>query len=408
MLNNIDKIDWQQLTHAYGSAEDVPQHLHALLSPDKEKRDEAFGFFWGSVIHQGTVYEVTAHVVPFLLELLQTPDAELRRALLPLLAEYAQGSSYHDAHADLAREAGIEEVDTPEWQAVVAKELSDVDAAHAAVVAGLPVYEDLLRNAPEVGVRAAATLPLATCQERINTALPLLMERLRTDAEPIVQASCLLALERLALSPEHQKAVLGLANELSAEQDTTQLVRIVAALVVARRQEQQVPTPLFAYLLETLDNSAAVAGDYAKLPWNERDNSLDVAISYALTRLGGPYATNLLPHLIRRIPQGDDWDTSSQATSMVFAVVSLCDFEAKNGYVSIPEPKIPLTLSELTPLQHETLLSLCDVFDTWTMIDGNLLMYFHNYGLPDPREMRHYLETGEVIWLSQRPDGIFG
>jgi hypothetical protein len=410
MLNGVDKIPWDKLTHAYGTAEDVPQNLHALTSPDETVRAEAWMFFWGSVIHQGTVYDVTAYVVPFLLELLQAPDFVDKPSLLRLLAAYAQGSSYHAAHADLDLSVGYGDVGSPEWIAKVQKELGDVQAAHIAVGAGLPIYENLLRNNSDPIVRATTTLPLAASCEPSDRVISLLTERMRLDNQPLVQTSCLLALEQFALLQANRgkevvldeppflamAEVLRLATELHAEKDTTPLIRVVAALVLVRRRGPEVPLALLEYLLETLDDPSAVAEEYTMLPWTDSDSSVSADISLALTSLDGPYAPLLIPRL-----KGSDWKTSEQATSMVYSVVSLCGFEAKNGYVPFHEEKVPLTLSELTPLQHETLLALCDTFDTWRLVDLDLVMEFHQYGLPDPRKMRHFLKTGEVVWVER-------
>jgi hypothetical protein len=42
MLENLDVIAWNDLTHAYGKAGDVPAQIRALLSNDSEKRNSAF------------------------------------------------------------------------------------------------------------------------------------------------------------------------------------------------------------------------------------------------------------------------------------------------------------------------------------------------------------------------------
>jgi hypothetical protein len=78
MKLNLDDVPWDTLEHAYGSATDVPEQLSLLLSPDRTVYQEALGYFWGNIIHQGTVYEATSYVVPFLIALLESPGSSLQ------------------------------------------------------------------------------------------------------------------------------------------------------------------------------------------------------------------------------------------------------------------------------------------------------------------------------------------
>lgn len=62
-LDGVDDIPWADLGHAYGSADDVPEMLRALLSGDA---DEALGGLFSSLCHQGSVYPASVYAVPFL------------------------------------------------------------------------------------------------------------------------------------------------------------------------------------------------------------------------------------------------------------------------------------------------------------------------------------------------------
>lgn len=98
MLDGLDRTDWAALTHAYGPAADVPDLLRALASKKTAVREEALGTLYGNIWHQGTVYEATAHAVPFLVELLGAPAVAGKAELLALLHELATGRSYLDVH----------------------------------------------------------------------------------------------------------------------------------------------------------------------------------------------------------------------------------------------------------------------------------------------------------------------
>lgn len=38
MINDLDRIDWSSMNHAYGPAADVPLWLQAMASPDPAAR----------------------------------------------------------------------------------------------------------------------------------------------------------------------------------------------------------------------------------------------------------------------------------------------------------------------------------------------------------------------------------
>ncbi|MFD4400923.1 HEAT repeat domain-containing protein [Kitasatospora sp. NPDC058397] len=85
MFDGLHDIDWSQMHHAYGTAEEVPGLLHALASSDEEERGDALGRFYSAVHHQGDVYQCTAVSVPFLFELAGDAAAPLRAAVVELL-----------------------------------------------------------------------------------------------------------------------------------------------------------------------------------------------------------------------------------------------------------------------------------------------------------------------------------
>jgi hypothetical protein len=107
LLDSLDAVPWAKLNHAYGPATDVPELLRALVDPasasevmrqtaKRHKRDvraHVIWTLWGNVYHQGTRWQVTSHVVPFLLEILVSGprDPELVEFLLTYLHHIALG-----------------------------------------------------------------------------------------------------------------------------------------------------------------------------------------------------------------------------------------------------------------------------------------------------------------------------
>lgn len=94
MLEELNSIDWSQLTHCYGSASDIPELLKTIaIKKDWEDALEKLG---SRICHQGTLYEATAFVLPFLVQLLDEyrTHGELQDGILCLLKCICQGDTY--------------------------------------------------------------------------------------------------------------------------------------------------------------------------------------------------------------------------------------------------------------------------------------------------------------------------
>lgn len=91
ILDGLDAIDWESIEHAYGSATDVPPLLRALA--DGRDLKKTTYELWGNVFHQGTRYEASRHVVPFLYEILRDgePAPEAAHFILRYLHGLALG-----------------------------------------------------------------------------------------------------------------------------------------------------------------------------------------------------------------------------------------------------------------------------------------------------------------------------
>jgi len=106
-LAGLEAIEWSRYHHAYGAATDVPELLNALADPEtagpalraearKQKatiREHVEWVLWGNVFHQGSVWGVSAKVVPFIAELARTValPAETRRFAVSYLHHLARG-----------------------------------------------------------------------------------------------------------------------------------------------------------------------------------------------------------------------------------------------------------------------------------------------------------------------------
>ena len=119
----LEETDWARLSHAYGPAPESPGMLEALLSDDPEARADAVAFLDGAVLHQGSIYSVTAPAATYVAGILSDPRAgvptgnalpwddrvrPLRAALLDWLGRLAE-SANADATEDVNGDSDDEE-----------------------------------------------------------------------------------------------------------------------------------------------------------------------------------------------------------------------------------------------------------------------------------------------------------
>ncbi|MFJ3296724.1 HEAT repeat domain-containing protein [Streptomyces bacillaris] len=190
---DLDALPWASYGHAYGSAEDVPGCLRALAGDDDAAADEAQGELYGSILHQGSVYEASAQAVPFLARI---AAADIRTAdVLLLIGGIAEGGE------DPSPEAG----DRPPAEAgdgLPARESdeageSDEVACRRAVVTQLPLLLRALDHQDRAVRQAAAWAAGWTGAAGAAAAVPALRDRAAVETDPLVRAELLSALAQL-------------------------------------------------------------------------------------------------------------------------------------------------------------------------------------------------------------------
>ncbi|MGW6510008.1 hypothetical protein ACWGCP_21080, partial [Streptomyces niveus] len=177
---DLDAQPWADREHAYGSADDVPGRLRALASDDAEEAEEALYELYGNIVHQGSVYEATAHAVPYPARL---AAAGIRPAdMLVLLGCVAESED--------------ERSDTP-------------GACRAAVTAQLPLILPLIESA-DASVRQAVVWAAARTGAA-EQVLPVLRRCWEGELDPLVRAEVLAGSVWLdpAGAGELETAVLG-------------------------------------------------------------------------------------------------------------------------------------------------------------------------------------------------------
>jgi len=97
-LSGIESVSWDELTHAYGPASDVPELLQGLAAND-DNWDELHTEFVGSVHHQGSTYSSSAPALQLLAQLAMAPQLGPKRRLDLLYTLFLAGCEAAKAEA---------------------------------------------------------------------------------------------------------------------------------------------------------------------------------------------------------------------------------------------------------------------------------------------------------------------
>ncbi|MFE9653028.1 hypothetical protein [Micromonospora sp. NPDC006431] len=255
MLNRLDEIDWTQLTHAYGTAEDVPDLLRALASDDEDEVEEALGEIIGSIFHQGTVYSATVPAVPVLVELASAASHQRSE----ILATVGMLADPHHAYGDEAEEVR--------------------EAVRAQADRLAPLLAD-----PDPQIRADAAYTVAQCGDRLPAAL--LRDRWAVEEVPSVRAALALALGL--------RDPAGAADLLAAALQQEEPPVRVAAVVAIHRAGLPWPASAAEAFAAAVDPEVEL--DYN---WQREGEALDELVSEADER----FVVDLLGRLLTAAPQ---------------------------------------------------------------------------------------------------------
>ncbi|MFI8500593.1 hypothetical protein ACIGFK_19145 [Streptomyces sp. NPDC085524] len=231
----LDDVPWHDLTHAYGSAEDVPQLIRALYEDDQETVDEAIYELYGNIHHQGTVYPASAPAVPFLAHAACHVPGK-REDLLMLLATLADN--------------GPGDSESPHWPGSVV----------AAICAELArVFPELLPHLDDTdrGIRRAVLRVIAAVAGSLHAELR---------AEVLARVDVLYATDPVAAVRADAMVVRVLSggSEVEALDSPLPEVRLAAAVLAAERSGPPYAPRLVEILTE--DGADPDPGD-DNYPW---------------------------------------------------------------------------------------------------------------------------------------------
>jgi hypothetical protein len=91
MLDGLDKVPWENLSHAYGTATNIPDRIRAIVSSRGARQEAAIDEFGNDICHQGSSYSATAPCIPFICAIINNPRMPRRDQLVSLLLTIAIG-----------------------------------------------------------------------------------------------------------------------------------------------------------------------------------------------------------------------------------------------------------------------------------------------------------------------------
>ena len=354
----LESIAWEQVTHAYGYAHDLPTKLGALRSPSRYEREEALTWCYEALWHHGTVYEASALSIPFLLEMLQDPGVQEKEQILLLLAHLATGESCPNAYS-IPHHRRMD-LTFPGSEEMPPLQTAWLQRTHDAARQGIPLIARCL-DAPEMALRVHAAFLLACFPLEGQKIADLLCKRLHNEDDASVKASILLSLGVLEL--DEMPITTMLDEYLDAAYPA--LIRLAAAISLTRLHPQSPPHNALRILMHAL-TVTEISDLYATLPWAEQDIACDV--SRLLCQFDHSVADFVLPRLLDVLPLVDPYSAVQVASTLL----ELSGIEAHRQRRAF------------SPIQQEILQALVENRSIW-MLSNAIASILETFALPPDR-----------------------
>ncbi len=379
IFEGLDAIDWGSLSHAYGSASDVPHLLRRLLGVTSPRQGEAgpMDKFANQIFHQGTLYEATPYVVPFLIRIVETSTARNRADVLWMLADMGRLSM------DLPDPNSPEHTPYHEYARLT----------RAEVLKGYDAYVKILSDA-KPKIRKGAAEILANLPERIADSEPVLRQQIDAETDLKIKPGLVSSLGKLwcrshsdhsrlvfnkALTVDDQAFMLSFMRNTAESPD----VRFAAALEVGRLFGETFLDEVIPVLIESLSFIKGSEADKAnKIQGQDQNIQTEANRINDRKAIGNPDSS---------------WRTLNMA--YIHTHIAL-------GY----EPKVALawylasSLAEDVDLRIEAAARMKDLANTWRWIPPLIAPRLFEM-LTDPDELVRYkaAESFRALGFSAEP-----
>ncbi|HEY1013258.1 MAG TPA: hypothetical protein VGE07_11175 [Herpetosiphonaceae bacterium] len=385
MLSSIATLPWGGLSGCYDQTPEIAEAILALARADPAQRSKGLSTLWSCIWHQGTRYEVSPYVVPFLYELLAAPATRGKHEIINLLAYLALGfpDEYVPSGFDIlaARQTWVdfERIAIEEnYEPALRFALRGSEQAHYdAVGGGIHTLINLLDDG-EPAVRQAAAFAVAWFPEHAAEALPRLRERAQGEDEPAPLASLIVAIGLLERSPYGGGALDEFESFLSHSEP---IVRGTAALALCHNPLSPAARRVLHELLLSHDHFI-----FPKAVMPFCDGNLVRYATDALTICGPRIRDETLAMLCAALPQAEP----AQALDCTNAILH---FAARQRSL-LWSPSAP---ADLEDWQRAALRAVSD-HGCWLAKDAPFGVRERWLGMPDTQEhLRRYLDGDDTI-----------
>jgi hypothetical protein len=359
MLETLDSIWWSSLT-GNGNCTDVPMLLRTMATGIEPDADLALAELRDLVCHQGSVYEASAYVVPFLFELLEAAHNDaFALNLLSLLAELGDGQSYLAVHGDMPAYDKTRE--TEDFQHRLNTEIGWVRNTREAIAEGAPTLARLLSHkAGSIRAWAAYTVGRSKRQSAVHD----LLLRLDLEGHPSVLATVLLVLS----DSEVEQAISAAEVYLNSE---VLVLKYAASIVLARAQRSEVSEEVVDFLTSVLMDADVIESEFDELdlfPHQAVRDMAELAVE-AFECIGSQRTAKAIPKLLACLKNMPDAYVDDPLNALLSAAFG-------SGGIA-PE--------ELSEQQRELLKTLISYPNMWT-VPHSREHQFGRHGLPGSAE----------------------
>ncbi|MFF3469227.1 HEAT repeat domain-containing protein [Streptomyces sp. NPDC002619] len=403
LLAGLDEVDWANLNHAYGTADDVPGQLRALCGDDEQAQQEAVAGLFNHLAHQGTRCQASPYAVPFLVRIALAGPTSARERALGLLSDFAVNwdEEYEIIHgADIAvwRAEAAENSShklLPLYEEALATEQDEqrrrnVQSVRDWVAAGNPIdardssmrsYDAVLAEIPALltllddenpRVRTRTAYLLAWFPELADTSLPLLLDLVAHEHDAVAKATSLVAVGILGTS-----ALAGtLAVDLDAEDSLVRWAAATAIAQTARSTDAELDSPLLARAVAELAVAAAAPAPVPATDYNQGDFHGHIAD----TLLALPPSPTSRAAVAACLPSINPSQRAFKAKAVLPDLFPSPLPDPRPPYASLPRP------------QQQLLHAFADLSEGWWNTAGDIGENLTTYGLPDTQAaLRAYI-----------------
>lgn len=234
-LNSLYDVEWHSIRHAYGAADDVPEMILGITSNDPEQREICLDRLSNTVNHQGSIYEATSYVIPYLIEIVSDNLIPEKDEVLAVLSGFLHS-------------ANIKNKRSVEWGTKIIQRLLG--------------YRDLFKQLlddPNDSVRKVAAMLLCDFEDNINQHATWVRERILIEPDLQLKAHLCNALAEMAERFEHNELTDFLEFSISVLdkivfQTEHPVARFVAASHLVDIYKQEVSDAILDVIVDTMSN----------------------------------------------------------------------------------------------------------------------------------------------------------